>query len=81
MLDEALAYHPKYEEVKGRYFPLFWDSSNSWIVLDLQSGEIALMLTESEELIHTPYPTLVDFIADVIQANQNDEPLKCFTVF
>src|SRR2546426_10883615 len=32
---ECVAYHPEYATVVGRYFPVFWDGSNSWLSVDL----------------------------------------------
>ena len=81
LFHETLIYHPKFDEADGRYFPLFWDSSNSWIALDLDPnahGRVVLLITESEELAYEAYSTLEAFIQDAIQANSKNEPLTCF---
>lgn len=81
LFHESLIYHPKFEEADRRYFPLFWDSSNSWIALDIDSncgGRVVLLITESEQLVHEGYATVEEFLQDATDANIEDRPLTCF---
>jgi len=74
---EMEEYNPRYKTLGGRFFPLFWDGSSTYILVDLESpdGEILLLETQSDHFLREGYCTFADFIRDAIRANQMGEPL------
>ncbi len=79
--EECLTYHPEYARVVGRYFPLFWDGSNSWLAVDLDPvghNRIVLVHTEFEQMLFEAYDSFEQFLKDAIQANQKGVSLSCF---
>lgn len=80
ILGESVKVHPKHLEIKGRYFPLFWDNSTSYLALDLRSasGAMVLLDPESEQLVNEFYESFEEFVEDAIHANELNEPLSCF---
>lgn len=78
---ECLAHHPEYAKVAGRYFPLFWDGSNSWLAVDLDTtsnSRIVLIHTEFEQMVFEAYGSFEDFLNDAIRANEENDGLICF---
>jgi len=78
---ECSKFHPKYGEITGRYFPMFWDGSDNWLALDLNpscSSRIVLLETESEEMVREAYASFEDFLHDAIRANRQNQRLACF---
>ena len=80
MFHETFVYHPKFEDVDGRYFPLFWDSSTGYLAVDLrdQKGRVVILDPETEDLTHEAYVSFEDFLKDAIRANEKNEGLACF---
>jgi len=79
--EECLTHHPEYGKVVGRFFPLFWDCSNSWLTLDLEpSGHsrIVLLHTEFEQMAFEMYGSFEEFLSDAILANEEDDKLSGF---
>jgi hypothetical protein len=74
---EALEFvgHPKFDEIDGRYFPLFWDMFTGYLAVDLQSAENRVVLFELElpELVMEIYVSFEAFLKDAIRANEEDE--------
>jgi hypothetical protein len=79
---EGFAYHPKFEETDGRYFPLFWDNSTGYLAVDLRSPKhrVVLLEPESEELASSAYASFEEFLRDAIRANEEDDDLTCFQI-
>lgn len=80
---ELANYHPKYSEVDGRYFPLFWDGSSGYLAVDLKpsnQGRVAVLDPESEKFATVAYKSFEDFLKDAIRANEENDNLSCFQV-
>jgi hypothetical protein len=78
---DCLVHHPEYAKVVGRYFPLFWDGSNSWLAVDLDPGNhnrVVLVHTEFEQMVFEAYGSFEDFLNDAIRANEENDSLTCF---
>lgn len=77
---ESFVYHPKFYEVDGRYFPMFWDNSTGYLALDLNGSthRVVLLEPESEELAREAYSSFEGFLKDAIRANEEDDILTCF---
>lgn len=78
---DCMEHHPAYAKVVGRYFPLFWDGSNSWIGVDLDSANnsrVVLIHTEFEQMVFQAYESFEEFIHDAIRANEKNDALACF---
>jgi len=80
---EFAVHHPKYTEVVGRYFPMFWDGSTGYLAIDLEpSGHNRLVLLdpESESFVREAYRSFDEFLKDAIRANEEADSLTCFEV-
>ena|SRR5688572_6606248 len=79
---EGFVYHPQFDEVDGRYFPLFWDNSTGYLAIDLRSSKqrVVLLEPESEDLAGDAYPSFEEFLRDAIRANEEDDNLVCFQI-
>ena len=78
---ECMEHHPAYAKVVGRYFPLFWDGSNSWLGIDLapaNKSRIVLIHTEFEQMVFRAYSSFEEFLTDAIRANEENDSLTCF---
>ena len=78
---DCLEHHPAYAKVVGRYFPLFWDGSNSWLGVDLdptRNNRLVLIHTEFEQMVFRAYDSFEEFLNDAIRANEEDDSLSCF---
>jgi hypothetical protein len=78
---DCLRYHPEYAKIVGRYFPLFWDGSNSWLAIKLDApdpGQIVLIHSELEQIVFRAYDSFTAFLRDAIRANQQNDGLTCF---
>lgn len=78
---ECMEHHPAYVKVVERYFPLFWDGSNSWIAVDLvpnTNSRIVLIHTEFEQMVYEAFGSFEELLKDVIRANEENVSLKCF---
>jgi hypothetical protein len=82
MFHEGFVHHPKFEEVDGRYFPLFWDNCTGYLAIDLRSPKhrVVLLEPESEDLAGDAYSSFEEFLQDAIRANEEDDNLVCFQV-
>lgn len=80
---ECAVYHPRYGDIAERYFPLFWDGSNSWIAVDLapaKRSRVVLLVTELEDSVVEAYDTFDAFLVDATRANDENDELACFSV-
>ncbi len=80
---ECLVNHPEYKKIVGRFFPLFWDGSNSWLATDLDPAyhnRVVLLHTEFEQMAFAAYDSFDNFLNDAIRANEENEGLTCFDV-
>jgi hypothetical protein len=80
---ELTLYHPGYAEFVGRYFPVFWDGSTSWLAVDLRPSErsrVVLIDPESGTTVREIYPSFEEFLRDAIQANRENDSLTCFQI-
>jgi hypothetical protein len=78
---ECMEHHPAYAKVVGRYFPLFWDGSNSWLAVDLDpanKSRVVLIHTEFEQMVFKAYDSFNEFLSDAIRANEENDSLSCF---
>lgn len=78
---DCMEHHPAYAKVVGRYFPLFWDGSNSWLGVDLEptnNSRLVLIHTEFEQMVFQAYDSFEEFLNDAIRANEEDNSLACF---
>jgi hypothetical protein len=78
---DCMEHHPAYAKVVGRYFPLFWDGSDSWIAVDLNPAghsKVVLIHSQFEQMIFEAYGSFEKFLTDAIQANRENESLTCF---
>jgi hypothetical protein len=76
-----MEHHPAYAKVVGRYFPLFWDGSNSWLGVDLDpanNSRFVLIHTEFEQMVFEGYGSFEEFLNDAIRANEENDTLTCF---
>ena len=83
---------PKIADLVGRYFPVFWNGATNWMALDLKpsnNNRVVIMryFTEEPSLQgykheenppREAYKSFQEFISDVILANKNNVPLRCF---
>ena len=66
-----------------RYFPILWDGSTGELALDLDAAghhrvvSIQTQQTKDEHLLRQAYDSFVDFLRDLIRANQTSELLSC----
>lgn len=78
---EIAAYHPRYTEVIGRYFPLFWNGSTDFLAVDLEpssQGRVVVLEKKADKLVREVYPSVEEFLMDAIRANENNDSLFCF---
>lgn len=81
--EEISVYHPRYTEVIGRYFPLFWDGSMGYLALDLEPSNhsrVVVLEKKAEKLVREAYVSFDEFLKDAIRANENNDILSCFKV-
>ncbi len=82
MLPGLAATRPQLREAIGRYFPIFWNGVVSWIAVDLRSGQgnpVVFIELEPTPRIWEAYPSVEEFIQDLIAANRENRTLKCFS--
>jgi hypothetical protein len=80
---ELAGFQPKFAEVVGRYFPLFWDGATGYLAVDLKPlshSRIAMLDPESESFVTVVYESFEDFLKDAIRANQENDNLTCFHI-
>lgn len=80
---ELAAYHPEYAVLVGRYFPVFWDGSTSWLAIDLSpamGSRVVLIDPETGTAARDVYPSFEEFLKDAIRANRENDTLTCFYV-
>ena len=80
---EGAVYHPRYSDLVGRYFPLFWDGSDGWIAVDLDPAKhtrVVVLVMELEDAVLEAYETFNAFLTDAIRANNEKDELACFSV-
>lgn len=79
---DGFIYHPKHDEVNGRYFPVFWDNSTGYLAVDLRSAKqpVVLLDPESEDLANKAYDSFEKFLKDAIHANEENDNLRCFQI-
>jgi hypothetical protein len=78
---EDMQCHPAYARILGKYFPLFWDGSNSWLAVDLDpsnQSRLILLHTECEQMAFEAYSSFEGFLRDAVRANQEDDSLAGF---
>lgn len=78
---EIAEYHGRIKEAVGRYFPLLWDGSDTWLTLDLkpgQKGRIVYFELQNDSPFRTAYPTFDDFLLDALRANETGLRLRVF---
>lgn len=78
---DCLVNNPDYARVVERYFPLFWDGSNSWLAVDLDPlchNRIVLLHTEFEQMVFEAYASFEEFLNDAIRANEENDSLAGF---
>jgi hypothetical protein len=76
-------YQPGFKDVAGRYFPLFWNGSVSWLAIDLkplEAGRLVIIAKRSEELVCQAYDSFQEFLQDAVSANENNVRLKALHV-
>jgi hypothetical protein len=72
----------KYTEISeavGRYFPFFWDGSNSWFGIELElahRNRVMMIELKSNPPFRQAYPSLEALITDGIRANRENQPLR-----
>jgi hypothetical protein len=79
---EGAVYHPRYSDLVGRYFPLFWDGSDGWIAVDLdrtRHTRVVVLVMELEDAVLEAYETFDSFLMDAARANNENDELKCFS--
>ncbi len=75
---EAARTHLQISEVAGRYFPVFWDGSNCWFGIDVQTSHhhrVMMIDLKAPQPFVEAYSSMDEMIADGIRANQEDRPL------
>jgi hypothetical protein len=79
--EECAAYHPRFNNIVGRYFPLFWDGSTDYMAVDLKSetGRVVILITQSERAVFEAYASFDSFLEDAIRANEQNEELTCLS--
>ena len=78
---EIAKYHERINEAVGRYFPLFWDGSDTWLTVDLkagQKGRIVYFELQNDSPFKEAYATFDEFLIDAVRANETGEPLRFF---
>ncbi len=78
---EVAASKPKVAEAVGRYFPIFWNGSVSWLAVDLMCGNqnrVMLVQLRDDEPLREAYGSFDDFVRDGIRAGRENAPLRCF---
>lgn len=81
--EQLVPYSPSFKGVVNRYFPLFWDNAASWISVDLKPASQSRLVLFDPECGGKPqilYSTIAEFLEDAIQANLDNEKLRCFDV-
>lgn len=75
---EAARTHLQISEAAGRYFPVFWDGSNRWFGIDLQTSyhyRVMMINLKAPQPFAEAYSSMDELIADGIRANQEDRTL------
>jgi hypothetical protein len=76
---EAAVNYPALSEAVGRYFPIFWNGSKSWLAVDLKPScrnrIIHVVDCRSDQPFREAYHSFEEFINDVIKANDENIPL------
>jgi cell wall assembly regulator SMI1 len=78
---EIAKYHPRIAEAVGRYFPILWDGSDTWLCVDLESGRnhrIVYFELQNDQPFKQAYASFDEFLHDVLRANENSESLRFF---
>lgn len=73
---ELAKYSPKYSEVAGRFFPLFWDGRENFLAIDLSptgKGAIVFIDPHAPHLMGQICPSLEDLIEKAIEGNLKNE--------
>lgn len=80
-MKDGAAYHPCIAEDIARFFPILWDNSTGFIVVDMTPGRnsrVMLLEFENPEGVRKAYASFKKFIRDVIRANRENDTLLCF---
>jgi len=79
--DELAMYHPRYANVVGKYFPVFWNGSDCWMAVDLEpsnQSQVVLIEGQLENITRPLYDSFHEFLKDAIRANEANDKLTCF---
>lgn len=76
-VDTAVNY-PNVRQVVGRYFPLFWDGSSTWVAVDLTSpkGRVVVVNLRAARPVAPAYDSFQAFLEDAIKAVEGDKCLS-----
>ena len=69
---------PKIGEAVGRYFPVFWSGSTSWLAIDVQPSNRNRVMTidfRSEQPICKAFESFHDFLTEAIRASEQGDAL------
>lgn len=72
--------NPKLSIIVGRFFPILWDGSSSYLAIDIDvsSGNRVVLIQKRDEYpLREAYPSFEEFLKDAIRANENDDLLSC----
>jgi len=75
---EAARTHPQISEAAGRYFPVFWDGSNRWFGIDVQTSHhyrVMIMDLKAPQPFAEAYSSMDELITEGIRANKENRPL------
>lgn len=78
---EAVEAMPGLAEAEDRFFPIMWDQLTKCVAIDLDSSccnRAMLVDTSGEPHFREAYCSFEEFVTDLIRANSEDMPLKCF---
>ncbi len=77
---EYAKYRPELCPLVGRYFPLFWDGSVTWLAVDLDASHQSRVVAISLEGDYGPRlvrETFAAFLEEATLANEEDRSMGC----
>ena len=76
--EECARYNPKYEDVVGKIFPVFWDGSSRWLGVDLTSegcGRVMLIDGDKDEILCLVENSFEGFLQNTIRCIRSGNKL------
>ena len=78
---EVAEYNPAVSEAVGRFFPVLWDGSTSWLAIDVlaeRDEPIVAIEFESDRPSRRAYDSFRELLVDLVRANRENDDLQYF---